>query len=64
MTHMPRNEGKTSHATALAGKRKVFLIFLRSCSSRDQKRSRKKKYCCDKDGEEIGSYFIFCAKKT
>ena len=65
---MPRNEGNTSHVTnvtVLAGRREGIRHFPSKMLERIRNEATNKKHCCDKDGEvEIGSYLIFCAKKT
>ena len=64
MTHMPRDEGETSHKTVLAGKREGIRHFPSKLLEQIRNESRNKKHCCDKYGKELGSYFILCAKKT
>ena len=64
MTQMPRNEGETSHETALAGKQESIRHFPSKLLELIRNEARNKKHCCDKYGEELGSYLIFCAKKT
>ena len=63
MTHMPRNEGKISHVV-LVGKREGIRHFPSKLLEQIRNEAGNKEHCCDKDGEEIGSYVIFCAKKT
>ena len=59
MGHMPRNEGETLHETALAGKRAGIRHFPSKLLEQIRNEARKKKHCCDKYGEELGSYSIF-----
>ena len=60
MAHMPRNELETSsHQTALAGKREGIRHFPSKLLEQIRNEARNKKHCCDKYGEELGSYFIF-----
>ena len=59
MTHMPRNEGETSHQTALAGKQEGIRHFPSKLLERIRNEARNKEHCCDIYGEDFGSHFIF-----
>ena len=56
MTHMPHNEGETSHETALAGKREGNHHFPSKLLKQIRNEARNKKHHCDKYGGELGSY--------
>ena len=59
MTHMPRNERDTSHQTALAGKGEAIRHFPSKLLEQIRNEARNKKNCCEKYGEELGSYLSF-----
>ena len=66
MAHMPRNEGETSHQTALAGTWEGIRHFLSKLLEQIRNEARNKKHCCDKYGEELAAVILSfnCAKKT
>ena len=61
---MACNEGETSYETALAGKQKGIRHFPSKLLEQIRNVAKNKKHRCDKYGEELGSYFFPCAKKT